>query len=51
MKYDVEALKLQSWQSEVKAIVAEFRNALYKHFEIVEIKSRNLIESRWKNND
>jgi hypothetical protein len=48
MKYDVEALKLQSWQAEAKAIVAEFRNALIRHFEIVDMKSRNLIESRWK---
>lgn len=34
-------------QKEVGIITAEFRRALLKHFEVVAIKSTNLINSRW----
>ena len=45
--HDIEKLKLESWQNEAKAIVLEFRNALLKHFEVVNKKAKNLIDSRW----
>jgi len=45
--HDIEKLKLESWQSEAKAIVLEFRNALEKHFHVVNANSQRLINSRW----
>jgi hypothetical protein len=44
----IDYLKLQSCQADTLAITAEFRRALLKHFEIVDIKSTNLINSRWE---
>lgn len=47
----VEISRLKMWQNEINMIVAEFRQALIKHFEIVETKSRNLINSKWDNEE
>jgi hypothetical protein len=43
----IEKLKLESCQRESLAIMFEFRRALQKHFEVVEINARRLINSRW----
>lgn len=43
----MDMLLHQSCQDDVKAIVAEFRRALLKHFEIVTIKATQLINGRW----
>lgn len=48
-KVNIEDLKLENYQSEAIAIVNQFRAHLYKHFDIVEKKSKMLIDSRWKN--
>jgi len=43
----LDYLKHEVCQKEVGVIVAEFRRFLLKHFEVVNIKSTNLINSRW----
>ena len=43
----IDALKLESCQAEMKAIMFEFRRALLKHFEVVDANAARLINSRW----
>jgi hypothetical protein len=43
----IDMLKMESCQKDSLAITAEFRRALLKHFEVVDIKATNLINSRW----
>jgi len=43
----IDMLKQESAQKEVLAIVAEFRRALLRHFEVVTVNSQRLINSRW----
>jgi hypothetical protein len=43
----IDELKLKSSQCDALAIVAEFRNALQKHFQVVEFNARKLINERW----
>ena len=43
----IDMMRHESCQLEMKAIVAEFRKALLKHFDVVESNSRRLINSRW----
>lgn len=43
----IDMLKMESCQKEVLAIVAEFRRALLRHFEVVGEKSTRLINARW----
>jgi hypothetical protein len=44
---DIEMMKMQACQLEMKAIVTAFRNALLKHFEVVNTNATRLINSRW----
>ena len=44
---DIDTLKMQACQLEMKAIVAAFRQALLKHFEVVNANATRLINSRW----
>jgi len=45
---DVNKVKLESWQQELNTIVTSYRTALKRHFEVVEIKAKKLIDGRWK---
>ena len=47
----IDMLKLNSCQSDMLAIVSEFRGALEKHFRVVEFNARKLIDERWKPDD
>ncbi len=44
----IDMLKHEACQKEFLAIVAEFRRALLRHFEVVEKNSRRLINERWE---
>lgn len=46
----IDYLKLESCQKDSAIIVAEFRRALLKHFEVVDKNSIRLINERWCNN-
>ncbi len=46
----IDMLKHEAAQKEMAAIVAEFRQALLRHFEVVEKNSRRLINERWDKN-
>ena len=46
----IEMLLHESCQREVEAIVLQFRQAVLKHFEVVEANSRRLINERWRDN-
>ncbi len=46
----IEMLKHEACQKEVGAIVAEFRRALLKHFDVVTKNSTRLINGRWDGN-
>ena len=50
-KVDVTLLKLANYQTEALNIVAQFRSHLQRHFEIVEIKTKKLIDERWSNKE
>lgn len=43
----IDMLKHEAAQKEANATMLEFRQALIKHFEVVDANSRSLIESRW----
>lgn len=43
----IEMLRLESAQKETLAITYEFRQALLKHFEVVDANARSLINGRW----
>lgn len=43
----IEMLKHESCQKEMLAIMHEFRNALIKHFEVVNANATRLINTRW----
>ena len=43
-----DMLKLQSVQCDMLAIFEEFRNALEKHFKVVDANARRLINTRWE---
>lgn len=43
----IDMLKHESAQKEFAAIVAEFRRALLKHFDVVTANSQRLINGRW----
>ncbi len=45
--FDVVKLKQEACQKEMLSIVGEFRNALMKHFEVVNFNARKLINERW----
>lgn len=44
----IDMLKLESYQKTAIAITLEFRQALLKHFEIVNNNALRLINSRWE---
>jgi len=46
----LDMLKLEACQAETKAIVAEFKRALLKHFEVVDANATRLINGRWIDN-
>jgi hypothetical protein len=43
----IDMLKHEAAQKECLAIVAEFRRALLRHFEVVNANSTRLIHERW----
>lgn len=43
---DVEKLKMENWNNEVKSIVDKFRSMLLTHFKLIDERTKNLIESR-----
>lgn len=43
---NVDDLKLKAYQDQVKALMKEFFTALHTHFEVVEKKTKALIDSR-----
>ena len=45
---DIEFLKYEGWKSDLIKINEQFRAALVKHFEVVELKTNHLINSRWE---
>ncbi len=45
----LDMAKHEACQKEMSAIVADFRRALLKHFQVVEFNSQKLINSRWEN--
>ena len=46
----IDMMRHESCQKEFAAIVAEFRRALLKHFDVVANNSKRLINSRWDDN-
>lgn len=50
-KNNIGAIKLAGYQKEAKAMIAEFRQHLQKHFDVVYAKSKRLIDSRWEDED
>jgi len=47
----IDMLKHEAAQKEFLAIVAEFRRALLRHFEVVNANATRLINSRWDNRE
>ena len=43
----IDMMRHEACQLEMKAIVATFRQALLKHFEVVNANATRLINSRW----
>lgn len=50
-KVNVDEIKFKNTQKEILNITNQFRQHLFKHFEIVEIKSKKLIDERWINTE
>ncbi|MDD5016534.1 MAG: hypothetical protein PHO15_00365 [Eubacteriales bacterium] len=40
-------LRLRSYQTEALTIMHEFRQALKRHFDVVDFNARRLIDGRW----
>lgn len=47
----IDMLKMEACQKEALAIMYEFRQALLKHFEVVQANATRLINSRWGDED
>jgi hypothetical protein len=47
----IEKLKLESCQKDALVIMYEFRQALLKHFEVVNANATRLINTRWGDTD